>query len=61
MPRGQSKFGALRHFVSDLPRSEVESFATTLDKIAIFMGAGTEDVPEDPGICELEDTEAENL
>jgi len=48
VPRGQSKFGALRHFVSELPKDEAESFARTLEKIAIFMGAGTEGAPESP-------------
>ena len=60
VPRGQSKFGALRHFVSDLPRSEAEGFATTLDKIATFMGAG-ETTLEDSSTCDLDETEAENL
>lgn len=41
VPRGQSKFGALRHFVRELPTAEAESFAGTLEKIAAFMGAGS--------------------
>ncbi|MBI3725740.1 MarR family transcriptional regulator [bacterium] len=39
IPRGQSKFGALRHFVRELPQDEASHFATTLEKIAEFMGA----------------------
>jgi DNA-binding MarR family transcriptional regulator len=62
VPRGQSKFGALRHFVSELPRDEAESFARTLEKIAVFMGAGTEGAP-DSAACEidLDDQEPEGL
>lgn len=37
VPRGQSKFGALRRFIAGLPREEAESFATTLEKIVAFM------------------------
>ncbi len=48
VPRGQSKFGALRRFVSELPKSEAESFVETLEKIATFMGAGLEPMPEPP-------------
>jgi DNA-binding MarR family transcriptional regulator len=47
VPRGQSKFGALRHFVAALPRAEAEGFAATLEKIAAFMGAGTEGMTEE--------------
>ena len=48
VPRGQSKFGALRHFVAALPRPEAEGFAGTLEKIATFMGAGTEGTTDEP-------------
>jgi len=61
VPRGQSKFGALRHFVGELPKSEAESFAGTLEKIATFMGAGLESVPEPPSSIDLDDAEAEGL
>jgi DNA-binding MarR family transcriptional regulator len=37
VPRGQSKFGALRHFVRELPPAEGENFARVLEKIAIFL------------------------
>jgi DNA-binding MarR family transcriptional regulator len=63
VPRGQSKFGALRHFVRELPTAEAESFATTLEKIAAFMGAGSGN--EDKGArdgagpeCELDSEDA---
>jgi len=61
VPRGQSKFGALRHFVGELPRSEAESFAGTLEKIATFMGAGTENLPDPASSLELDDADAEGL
>lgn len=61
VPRGQSKFGALRHFVGELPKSEAESFAGTLEKIATFMGAGMESLPEPPSSIELDDAEPEGL
>jgi DNA-binding MarR family transcriptional regulator len=61
VPRGQSKFGALRHFVSDLPKSEAEGFARTLEKIADFMGAGIDNLGETPSECELDGTDAEGL
>ncbi|HZU97398.1 MAG TPA: MarR family winged helix-turn-helix transcriptional regulator [Planctomycetota bacterium] len=61
VPRGQSKFGALRHFVAELPKSEAESFARTLEKIAEFMGAGTDSLGEEPSACELDQTDAEDL
>lgn len=41
VPRGQSKFGALKQCVRELPAGEAESFATILEKIATFMGAGS--------------------
>jgi DNA-binding MarR family transcriptional regulator len=37
VPRGQSKFGALRRFIAGLPRDEAENFAATLEKIVAFM------------------------
>ena len=61
VPRGQSKFGALRHFVADLPKSEAESFAGTLEKIATFMGAGMEIVPEPSSSIDLDEAEPEGL
>ncbi len=60
VPRGQSKFGALRHFVAELPRSEAESFAGTLEKIARFMSAGLES-GEPPASVDLDDTCSETL
>jgi DNA-binding MarR family transcriptional regulator len=63
VPRGQSKFGALRHFVRALPRAEAESFAGTLEQIATFMGIGSDGDDESGGELEscLEDTETEGL
>ena len=42
VPRGQSKFGALRRFVMSLPLAEAQGFAATLEKIVAFMSQGSE-------------------
>jgi DNA-binding MarR family transcriptional regulator len=46
VPRGQSKFGALRRFVAGLPHAEADSFAATLEKIVAFMSQGSEPTPQ---------------
>jgi DNA-binding MarR family transcriptional regulator len=61
VPRGQSKFGALRHFVRELPSAEAENFAIVLEKIAAFMGAGSSQDAARPDAAQLErDLEGED-
>ncbi len=40
IPRGQSKFGALRQLVRDLPAEEARSFLSTIEKMVGLLGAG---------------------
>jgi DNA-binding MarR family transcriptional regulator len=40
IPRGQSKFGALRQLVRELPPAEARSFLQTLEKMVGLLGAG---------------------
>jgi DNA-binding MarR family transcriptional regulator len=40
IPRGQSKFGALRHLVRELPAEEARSFLSTIEKMVGLLGAG---------------------
>lgn len=39
IPRGQSKFGALRHLVRELPAEEARSFLSTIEKMVGLLGA----------------------
>ncbi|MCW8139521.1 MAG: MarR family transcriptional regulator [Planctomycetota bacterium] len=39
IPRGQSKFGALRQLVRELPAAEARAFLSTLDKMVALLGA----------------------
>jgi len=38
IPRGQTKFGALRQLVRELPREEAETFLETLDRMVALLG-----------------------
>lgn len=40
IPRGMSKFGALRQLVRDLPQDEARTFLGTLEKMVALLGAG---------------------
>jgi DNA-binding MarR family transcriptional regulator len=40
IPRGMSKFGALRQLVRDLPPDEARTFLFTLEKMVELLGAG---------------------
>jgi DNA-binding MarR family transcriptional regulator len=40
IPRGMSKFGALRQLVRDLPQDEAGTFLGTLEKMVALLGAG---------------------
>lgn len=40
IPRGQSKFGALRNLVRELPPEEARSFLSTIEKMVALLGAG---------------------
>jgi MarR family transcriptional regulator, organic hydroperoxide resistance regulator len=41
IPRGQSKFGALRQLVRELPPEEARTFLGTIEKMVALLGAGT--------------------
>lgn len=40
IPRGQSKFGALRQLVRELPAAEARSFLSTIERMVGLLGAG---------------------